>query len=278
MSIMITGANGQLGTELRKLLDERGQAYHAFDAQEMDITDATIVQQKFEEYQPTVVYHCAAYTAVDNAEEDGKELNHLVNVVGTQNIAEACEKYGATLIFISTDYVFDGKASDHEYLETDEPNPLNQYGISKIEAEKIVEQTCSRYYIVRTSWVFGEFGKNFVFTMQRLAKEHDKLTVVNDQFGRPTWTRTLAEFITHLVTTQQEYGVYHLSNDNACTWYEFASEILKNESVIVEPVDSSAFPQKATRPQFSVMSLEKAKSTGFTIPTWQEALDQFIGR
>lgn len=276
MEILITGANGQLGTELRYLLDEKQIAYVATDSHELDITDTEIVNDYFKQNCPKIVYHCAAYTAVDAAEEEpGKSVNYQVNVIGTQNIAAAAEAVGATLIYISTDYVFDG-TNQQMYTEQMLPAPKNEYGRTKFAGEEAVTQTMSKYYIIRTSWVFGKYGKNFVYTMLNLAKNHDKLTVVNDQVGRPTWTRTLAEFMNFAVENKIAYGLYQLSNDNTCTWYEFASEILKDKAVAISPVTSDEFPQKAYRPRHSIMDISKAKDTGFKIPTWQEALSQFI--
>lgn len=275
MTILITGANGQLGTELRYLLDEKNIPYVATDMEEMDITDSIMVTRVFQEAKPTFVFHCAAYTAVDPAEDEGKELNWKINVDGTRNVAQAAEDMGATLVYISTDYVFDG-TSTGEYPVDAPVNPKNQYGIAKLEGEKAVQEICSKYYIVRTSWVFGEYGKNFVYTMLRLAETHDKLTVVSDQVGRPTWTRTLAEFLYHIYLNKVEYGMYHLSNDNSCSWHEFATEILKDKEVDVQPVTSEEYPQKAYRPRHSVMDLSKAKATGFVIPTWQDALESFL--
>lgn len=271
---LITGANGQLGTELKKLLDEKGMTYVAAGSKDLDITDPKAVHQFVSDLKPSIIYHCAAYTAVDAAEEEGKDLNQLVNGTGTRNIAEAAEKVGAELVYISTDYVFDGTNQD-EYSVDALSNPKNEYGRAKLEGEKIVQEISSKAYIIRTSWVFGEFGKNFVFTMQRLAETHPRLTVVSDQVGRPTWTRTLAEFMVHLTITHQEYGIYHLSNEGQCSWYEFAKEILKDKAVEVAPVTSEEYPQKAYRPKHSVMDLSKAKATGFNIPTWQEALAEF---
>ncbi len=276
--ILITGSNGQLGTELRYLLDERSVDYVAVDVAEMDITNATKVEEVFAQLKPSLVYHCAAYTAVDAAEEEGKALNEAINVAGTEHIAKACERYGATLVYISTDYVFDGKKpAGQEWLETDTPDPQTEYGRAKRLGELAVERYTKQFYIIRTAWVFGRYGKNFVFTMQNLAKTHSRLTVVNDQHGRPTWTRTLAEFMCHLADNRKPYGYYHLSNDakEDTTWYDFAREILKETAVEVVPVDSSAFPAKAKRPFNSTMNLDKAKATGFVIPTWQEALEAF---
>lgn len=273
--ILITGANGQLGTELRNLLDERGVAYDAFDAKYMDITDQQAVDAKFDALKPAVVYHCAAYTAVDEAEDEGKQVNWRVNEDGTRNVAAAAKRVGAKLVYISTDYVFDGTNSD-EYQVDDPTNPKNEYGKAKLAGERAVKEKTDDYYIIRTSWVFGKYGKNFVYTMLRLAKDHDKLTVVDDQFGRPTWTRTLAEFMTYLVDYEEPFGTYQLSNENSCSWYEFAKEILKDQDVEVAPVPSEAYPQKAYRPRHSIMSLSKAEETGFEIISWQEALAKFL--
>lgn len=273
--ILITGANGQLGTELRNLLDERGVAYDAFDAKYMDITDQQAVDAKFGALKPAVVYHCAAYTAVDKAEDEGKQVNWRVNEDGTRNVAAAAKRVGAKLVYISTDYVFDGTNSD-EYQVADPTNPKNEYGKAKLAGERAVKEKTDDYYIIRTSWVFGKYGKNFVYTMLRLAKDHDKLTVVDDQFGRPTWTRTLAEFMTYLVDHEEPFGTYQLSNENSCSWYEFAKEILKDQDVEVAPVPSEAYSQKAYRPRHSIMSLSKAEETGFEIISWQEALAKFL--
>ncbi|MDB1553422.1 dTDP-4-dehydrorhamnose reductase [Latilactobacillus sakei] len=276
MKILITGANGQLGTELRHLLDENQIEYVGTDAAELDITNAEAVNTYFEANKPELVYHCAAYTAVDAAEEEpGKSVNYKVNVVGTQNIANAAEAVGATLVYISTDYVFDG-TNDQMYTEGTPAAPKNEYGRTKLAGEEAVANTMSKYYIIRTSWVFGEYGKNFVYTMLNLAKTHDHLTVVSDQVGRPTWTRTLAEFMLYSVKNDVPYGLYQLSNDNSCTWYEFASEILKDKDVEVSPVTSDEYPQKAFRPRHSIMDLTKIKATGFEVPTWQDALQKFM--
>lgn len=276
--ILLTGANGQLGTEIRHLLDELKINYIGTDVEEMDITNSESVKAMFDKVKPDIVFHMAAYTAVDKAEDEGKELDYKINVEGTKNIAEAAEKVNAKLIYISTDYVFDGTKKEGEYLPTDPTNPQSEYGRTKRLGEEAVMDISSQYYIIRTSWVFGNYGHNFVFTMQKLAKNHPSLTIVNDQFGRPTWTRTLAEFMVHLIDKNAEYGIYHLSNDNSCTWYEFAKEILKDVEVEIKPVTSSEFPQKAKRPQYSVMNLEKAKETGFKIPTWEDALMDMLSK
>ena len=270
--ILLTGGNGQLGTELRHLLDEKGLNYVSTDAQEMDITDEKATLAFIQELKPTVIYHCAAYTAVDKAEDEGKELDEKINVNGTENVAKAAKAVGAKFVYISTDYVFDGTKKEGVYKEKDKPNPQNEYGRTKLLGEQAVKDLLDEYFIIRTSWVFGKYGHNFVYTMKRLAQTHPRLTVVDDQYGRPTWTRTLAEFMVYIIENNADYGIYHLSNDNSCSWYEFAKEILKETDVEVAPVTSAEYPQKAKRPQYSVLDLTKAKNTGFVIPTWEEAL------
>lgn len=274
--ILITGGHGQLGTELRHLLDEKKLEYLSTDADQLDITDKEGTYKFITDMKPEIIYHCAAYTAVDKAEDEGKELDEKINVEGTRNVAEAAKAAGATLIYISTDYVFDGKKKEGMYQVDDTTNPLSEYGRTKLLGKKAVQETMDDYYIIRTSWVFGIYGHNFIYTMQKLAKTHDRLTVVNDQFGRPTWTRTLAEFMVFVIEKKAPFGIYHLSNENSCSWYEFAKEILKDTDVEVAPVTSEEYPQKATRPQYSIMDLSKAKGLGFEIPTWQEALNSFL--
>ncbi|MFI3620565.1 dTDP-4-dehydrorhamnose reductase [Vagococcus fluvialis] len=277
--ILITGSLGQLGQELCHLLDERRIPYVATHSVSLDITNKEHTMSYIKEVNPSIIYHCAAYTAVDKAEDEGKEINELVNVTGTENVALAAKEVGATLVYISTDYVFDGSLTDEEYSVDHPTNPLNEYGRGKLLGEQAVQRIMGEenHYIIRTSWVFGEYGANFVYTMKRLAKTMDKLSIVNDQYGRPTWTRTLAEFMMYATTEKINFGTYHLSNDNSCTWYEFAKEILKDEvDLTILPVTSEEFPQKATRPKHSIMDLSKTKATGFVIPTWQEALNHFL--
>lgn len=272
--ILITGANGQLGTELRHMLDDRHVAYRATDTQSLDITDSAAVMAYVTDFAPDIIYHCAAYTAVDKAEDEGKLVNQHVNVDGTENLAKAAAAVDAVLVYISTDYVFDGDSKE-VYTVDDVPAPRNEYGRAKFEGEQMVQAYAKRYYIIRTSWVFGQYGHNFVYTMLNLVKTHDHLTVVNDQFGRPSWTKTLAEFMLFAVDQHLEYGIYHLSERNSCNWYEFATEILKDTAVTVTPVSSAEYPQKAWRPRHSILDLSKTEATGFEIPTWQEALATF---
>ncbi len=274
MKYLVTGAQGQLGTELSKILERKGADFVGYGSRKMDITDYDAVTNKVNEVKPDVIFHCAAYTAVDLAEDEGKEANWKINVDGTRNVAKAAKNAGAILVYISTDYVFDGQKQS-EYQVDDQTNPQTEYGRAKLAGEEAIREIMDKYYIIRTSWVFGQYGKNFVFTMLRLAKTHDTLTVVNDQVGRPTWTYTLAEFMIYAVEHQIEFGTYQLSNDGSCTWYEFAKEILKNQDVMVVPVASAQFPQKAVRPKHSVMNLSRVKKTGFKISNWKQALENF---
>lgn len=271
MRYLITGANGQLGRELHELLEAQNLEFSAYDSKMLDITNRQAVFEAVQAQAPDVIFDAAAYTKVDAAEDEGKARNWAVNVDGTTNLAQAAAAFGATLVYVSTDYVFDGK-KETAYLETDSVDPKNEYGRAKLAGEKAVLASHAKAYVVRTSWVYGEYGHNFVYTMQKLAETHPKLTVVNDQIGRPTWTKSLAEFMQHLVDSDQEPGIYNFSNDGTASWYRFAQEILKNSSVAIEPVTSEQFPQKAYRPRHSILDLDKAKATGFKIPTWQEAL------
>lgn len=272
MKYLIAGGTGQLGTELTNLMKVTGRSYISLGSEDMDILDKNKVRKILRAENPSVVFHCAAYTAVDKAEEE-KELNWKVNVEGTKNVAEICKELGCIFVYISTDYVYNGESSK-EYKENDLLNPINEYGKAKLAGEKEVQKLLDKYYIIRTSWVFGKYGANFFYTMKKLAQSHKQLNVVSDQLGRPTETKTLANFMVHLVESKQDFGVYNLSNEGRCSWYEFAQEILKDEQVEVKPILSKDYPQKARRPKNSVMCIEKAKNTGFNIPHWKEALNE----
>ena len=277
--ILVTGAKGQLGMELCHLLDEQGIEYVGTAMADLDITNAEQVSHFVQTLQPTIIFHCAAYTAVDLAEDEGKALNQAVNIDGTKNIALAAKEVGATLVYISTDYVFDGLLGEGEYSVDAPTNPQNEYGKAKLAGEQVIQELLTQYYIIRTSWVFGQYGSNFVYTMQKLAENRKTLTIVSDQVGRPTWTRTLAEFMQFIVEKEAPYGVYHLSNKGSCSWYEFAKEILKeNTDVEVLPITSEEFPQKATRPKRSIMDLSKSEELGFEIISWEEALSSFLSK
>lgn len=282
MRILVTGCKGQLGYDVVKELTARGDTPIAVDIEEMDITDAAAVDKFITESKAKAVIHCAAYTAVDNA-EDNVDLCRKVNRDGTQNIANVCKKLDIKMIYISTDYVFDGNGEN--FWEPDEErNPLNVYGLTKYEGELAVENTLDKYYIVRISWVFGLNGKNFVKTMLNLGKTHDKLTVVCDQIGSPTYTVDLATLLADMVHSDK-YGRYHATNEGICSWYDFTCEIMKQaaeyddayKNVEVSPVSSDAYPAKAKRPSNSRMSKDKLEQNGFRrLPKWQDALSRYL--
>ncbi|MBT2757223.1 dTDP-4-dehydrorhamnose reductase [Mesobacillus foraminis] len=274
MKVIVTGAKGQLGQDVTELLQNKGYKVYPFSKAELNILDEAVVRTKVEEIRPDWILHCAAYTNVEAAEDEGKDLNWKVNRDGSAIISKAAAAVDAQLIFISTDYVFDGTRQE-PYQPDDPTNPINEYGAAKLAGEKAVLEYSPDARIIRTSWVFGEHGHNFVYTMLKLAKKMDTLKVVDDQYGRPTYARDLANFMIYIMERNIEGGIYHFSNDNEATWYQFAREILKGEDVVVLPVDSSEFPQKASRPKHSVMSLDKVKETGFDIPSWEDALQRF---
>lgn len=276
MKVFVTGVKGQLGFDVVEELKRRGMEAIGVDIDEMDITDAISVDKVITEANPDAVIHCAAYTAVDAAEEN-VELCRKVNADGPLNIAKTCKKLDIPMIQISTDYVFDGEGV-RPWEPDDECSPLSVYGLTKYEGEQAVMNTLDKYFIVRIAWVFGINGKNFVKTMLNLGKTRDHLTVVNDQFGSPTYTYDLAKLLVDMVQTDK-YGIYHATNEGICTWYEFACEIfrLAGMNVKVDPVTSDNYPTKAKRPSNSRMSKEKLTENGFDrLPTWQSALERYI--
>jgi len=275
-TILITGANGQLGTDLVHLVDSSSYEVVAFTKQGLDITDYSVVDETIQRIKPDWILHAAAYTNVEAAEDEGKEMNWLVNATGTENVAKAAKQAGAKMIYVSTDYVFDGTKTT-EYEVTDQVNPLNEYGKAKLAGEQAVQNILSKDgYVIRTSWVFGVHGNNFVYTMMKLAETRSELNVVADQFGRPTFSEDLAQFMLYLVGDSKiPGGVYHFSNDESCSWYEFATEILADSTTTVNPCNSDEFPQKAERPVKSILSLSSLKDTDFTVETWNDALNRF---
>ena len=248
MRVLVTGANGQLGYDVIKRLDENNIEYLATDKDELDITNEAQTNNVITKYNPDVVVHCAAYTAVDKA-EDERELCYKTNVLGTRYVAAACKKINAKMVYISTDYVFDGEG-DQPFEVTDQPNPLNYYGTTKYEGELEVQKLLDKYFIVRISWVFGINGNNFVKTMVRLAKERDEISVVADQIGSPTYTYDLAGLIVDMIQTDK-FGIYHVTNEGFCSWYEFACEIFKQAgiNVIINPIRTEDYPTRAKRPR-----------------------------
>lgn len=276
MKVLVTGAKGQLGTDLMNELAKRGIEGIGVDVEEMDITDAEACRRVIKASGADAVIHCAAYTAVDAA-EDNVELCRRINGEGTRNVAQACKEADVKLMYISTDYVFDGQGT-RPWEPDDERHPLNVYGQTKYEGELAVEKLSDKYFIVRIAWVFGVAGKNFIKTMLRLGKERGAVSVVDDQVGSPTYTYDLARLLVDMIQTDK-YGRYHATNEGLCSWYEFAKEIFRQAGmdVPVTPVSSSEFPAKATRPSNSRMSKEKLSDNGFErLPAWQDALGRFL--
>lgn len=276
MKVLVTGTKGQLGYDVVNELEKRGHTAVAVDIEEMDITDAVSVERVITEAEVEAVIHCAAYTAVDAA-EDNVEICRRVNAEGSKNIAKVCKKLDLKMIYISTDYVFDGEG-ERPWEPDDERHPLNVYGQTKYEGELAVEKYLEKYFIVRIAWVFGVNGKNFIKTMLKLSETHEELNVVDDQVGSPTYTYDLAVLLVDMVESDK-YGRYHATNEGLCTWYEFAKEIFRQAGVEVKvnPVTSDMFPAKAKRPKNSRMSKEKLDANGFhRLPTWQDALERYL--
>ena len=276
MKVFVTGVKGQLGYDVVKELEKRGLEAYGVDIDEMDITDAASVNEVIKGAAPDAVIHCAAYTAVDAA-EDNAEICRKVNAEGPQNIANVCRELDIPMIQISTDYVFEG-IGERAWEPEDERKPVSVYGQTKYEGELAVQNTLDKYFIVRIAWVFGINGKNFVKTMLNLGKTRDKLTVVCDQFGSPTYTYDLAKLLVDMVQSDK-YGVYHATNEGFCNWYEFACEIFKQAGVQVEvaPVTSDQYPTKAKRPFNSRMSKDKLEANGFSrLPDWKDALHRYL--
>lgn len=276
MKILVTGVSGQLGYDVERELDQRGIEHLGTSSKELDITDREAVERLMERYRPDAVIHCAAYTKVDLA-EDEPERCWAVNADGTRNMAAACRKTGAKLLYISTDYVFPG-TGERSYGTGDLTGPVNTYGRSKLAGELAVQSLLEKYFIVRISWVFGKNGNNFVKTMLRLAETRAELSVVCDQIGSPTYTADLAPLLCDMVQTER-YGVYHATNEGTCAWSEFAEAIfaLAGRQVAVHPIPTSAYPTKAARPLNSRMSKESLRDNGFqALPEWKDALARYL--
>ena len=280
MRVLVTGAKGQLGTDVMAELKSNNIEAVGINREELDIVDAKACEEFFDkanaEKRIDAVIHCAAYTAVDKA-EDEQELSYNINALGTKNIATACKKFDMKLMYISTDYVFNGQG-ERPWEPDDERQPLNVYGKTKYEGELFVEEIAKKYFIVRIAWVFGIAGNNFIKTMLKLAKERDSLTVVDDQIGSPTYTADLSKLLVSMIQTDK-YGRYHATNEGYCSWYEFAKEIFKVAKVTINvaAVDSSAYPAKAKRPANSRMEKKKLDEMGFKrLPSWQDATRRYI--
>ena len=255
MKVLITGAKGMLGQDLCPTLQDNGYEVIETDVKTLDITDFDMVQKVLQQEKPDIVIHCAAYTNVDKAEED-YDTAHKINVVGTENVARAVSEIDASILYISTDYVFDGEKKD-AYLPDDTPNPINKYGKTKLEGELAIKKHCKKYYIVRTSWLYGIHGKNFVETMLSLA-DKPELKVVDDQIGCPTWTMELADAIVKILS-ENKFGIYHVCGSGNTSWYNFAKEIFKlaGKNVNLKPCTTEEFPRPAKRPKNSIMENNK---------------------
>lgn len=276
MRILITGAGGMLGQAVTREFQGREHTVTALSHARLDITDLAAVKQALAEYTPEVIINCAAYTKVDQAETD-YEAALQVNALGVRNLALACKETGAVLVHISTDYVFDGQKNEPWNIY-DTRHPINAYGRSKYLGERFLETIARRYYLVRTSWLFGPGGPNFVETILKLAREKETLTVVDDQWGCPTYTTDLARALAGLVASGC-YGVYHITNQGATTWYHFAREILAaaGAKTNIKPVTTAAFPRPARRPAYSVLDPFPLKETiGYLLPPWQDALMRYF--
>lgn len=276
MKILVTGYNGQLGYDVVRELNFRHIDCKGTDMADFDITNQAQTMEYIKNYAPDAVIHCAAYTAVDKA-EDESEVCRKVNVDGSRNIALACREVGAKMLYVSTDYVYGGRG-DQPFAVTDTTDPQNVYGRTKLDGEKAVAETLREHFIVRTSWVFGINGNNFVKTMLRLGAQNEELKVVCDQIGSPTYTPDLARVICDLIVTEK-YGVYHATNEKYCSWAEFAAAIMQKAGLKakITPIPTSEYPSKAKRPLNSRLSkkcLDEAKIE--RLPDWENALDRYL--
>lgn len=281
MKVLVTGVKGQLGFDVVNELEKRGHTAVGVDIAEMDITDAQKVNSVITEVNPDAVVHCAAWTAVDAA-EDGANIPKVraINAGGTRNIAEVCKKLGCKMVYISTDYVFDGQGTKPWEPDCKDYKPLNVYGQTKLEGELAVAQLLEKYFIVRIAWVFGVNGKNFIKTMLNVGKTHDTVRVVNDQVGTPTYTYDLARLLVDMVESDK-YGYYHATNEGGyISWYDFTCEIYRQAgySTKVIPVTTAEYGlSKAARPFNSRLDKSKLVENGFRpLPTWQDALSRYL--
>ena len=276
MKVLVTGVKGQLGFDVCKELDKRNIENKGIDREDCDITDEQAVLSYIKNYAPDVVVHCAAYTAVDRA-EDEKEICYNVNVKGTEYIARACKEIDAKMVYISTDYVFEG-TGDKAYEVQDNTAPDNTYGITKYQGEEAVRKILSKYFIIRRSWVFGINGNNFINTMMKLGESRSELNVVADQIGSPTYTYDTAPLICDMIATEK-YGIYHATNEGYCSWADLAEYIFSvtGQNVLVHHIKSEEYPTKASRPKNSRLSKASLDKAGFKrLPDWQDAVKRYI--
>ena len=274
-NILVTGSTGQLGSDVVKELLKRGYSTLSPNRSELNLCSEDNIRNYILNSNCEAIVHCAAYTQVDKAEYE-KDLCIKINATATKHIVKCAKILDIPMIYISTDYVFDG-TKDGEYTENDETNPINIYGESKLAGEKYVQEILDKYYIVRTSWVFNINGKNFIETMLRLSKANNQLSIVNDQIGSPTYTKDLSRLLVDMLETSK-YGLYHATNEGYCSWYEFAKYIFEsnNIDIVVNPIKTSDYPTKAKRPHNSRMSKEKLMNDGFSmLPDWKDAVDRY---
>lgn len=278
MKFLVTGVNGQLGYDIVKELEKRGHEAVGTDRSTMDITNQAQVEEVVKKEKVDGIFHCAAYTAVDKAEDEIEQCR-AVNATATAFLAKLCQELGIKMLYLSTDYVFDGEGTKPWDTKDKVIEPLNVYGQTKYEGEEAVKKYLEQYFIVRISWVFGKNGNNFIKTMLRLGKERGAVSVVQDQVGSPTYTADLAVLLVDMMETEK-YGIYHATNEGFCSWYEFACEIFKQagmDEVVVTPVDSTQFKTKAKRPHNSRMNKEKLIENGFhRLPSWQDAVSRYL--
>ncbi|TBX71221.1 dTDP-4-dehydrorhamnose reductase [Flavobacterium silvisoli] len=291
MVVLVTGANGQLGQALRYVSGNYPEITFVFcDSADLDITNKQDCEAVFDQYKPHYCINAAAYTAVDKAESE-PEKAYLINVVGAKNLAETCQKHNAVLLHVSTDFVFDGSKTT-PYTEEDQPNPTGVYGQTKLDGERAIQEVLSNYYIIRTSWVYSQFGNNFMKTMLRLASERDTLSVVNDQIGTPTHAVDLAEALIRIILTDchpelvegqqltiNNFGIYNFSNEGQCSWYEFARKIFEINKITINllPIPTSSYPTPAERPKYSVLDKNKIKETFcLEIKNWEDSLKRIL--
>lgn len=275
MVVLVTGGHGQLGQALQFVEGNYpGIRFYFAGSAEADITDKAKLETLFNAIKPDFCINAAAYTAVDKSESE-PEKAESINVIGAKNLAETCSGHQTTLIHISTDFVFDGRQKT-PYTEDDATNPQGIYGKTKLDGEKAIRDVGGKYFIIRTAWLYSQFGHNFMKTMLRLATSRDSITVVNDQIGTPTNAVDLAEAIMAIVKSgSRSYGIYHYSNEGTASWYDFAKAIFEanNISIDLKPIATSQFPAQAKRPEYSVLDKSKIKRTfGISIPDWRDSL------
>ena len=275
--ILVTGAKGQLGNDVSAELTKMDIPHIPTDVDTLDITDKKAVEDFFKENSISAVIHCAAYTAVDKAESES-ELCFKINAEGTENLASECKKYDGKMIYVSTDYVFSGDGEE-AFQVNDKKNPQNIYGKSKLMGEEAVKKHLQKYFIVRTSWVFGEKNTNFIHTMLRLSETRNEVSVVADQVGSPTYSKDLARLLCDMIATDK-YGEYHARNDGYCSWNELAEETFRiaGRNVKVNPVTSEEYKTAAKRPKNSRLSMDAVKENGFTpLQHWKDAVKEYLG-